>query len=312
MGIPDNVSPIQHRKAQLKEGVEPTRGIDPKEREAPNTTKDFKEVMDERAKERPHVADDINDVAKKRGTSLFDLAKEKTSSLKEAQHLTEDSVAKALPESVQDSIPAKKLHEKMTSTKVNPEDIEGYQSDEVDNMARAKKAKFNSEYGQHSPDISYLDPSSMGIGSALVNAISADKVQQKEPVASPIHDIVTELIDKLVRIETKGQTDTVVTINKPGIFKDAIIVISEFQSANGQLNLAFENLRNEAKNLLDSQPNRDLLFEQLKEKGYVVNQFITTTITEHKPIVSEEAAAPNQYNQNPDRDNPDQPKKRQR
>lgn len=282
----DNFLPI--RITPRRDAV-PPRQVEEKERkDIPNRNKEFKDVMDEG----DHLTDSKLEAAKKnqmsdtkRSTSLFDLAKEKSASLKEAQFVTEQSATKELGESFNELAPMKKA-----KVKVDPQDVEGFQSDDMGNVAQGKK-KFNSEYGLHSPDISYLDPNAMGaIANTSVNAITSEKLQQTAPVASPIHDIVTELIDKLVRVETKGQTDTIVTIHKPGVFKDAIIVISEFKSANGSLNLAFENLKNEAKALLDSQPNREALLEALKEKGYTVNQMVTTTITEHKlPTAAQEA-----------------------
>lgn len=277
-----------------RDGVE-ARQVERKERkEIPNRSKDFKDVLGEGdglADDKLAAAKKLNEMSDtKRSTSLFDLAKQKSSSLKESQFVTEETASKELAEVIQDEIFEKTSSAK---TKIDPEDIEGFQSDDMVNVAKNRKSKFNSEYAQHSPDISYLDPSAMGaLSNTAVNAIRSDKVQQNAPVASPIHDIVTELIDKLARIETKGQTDTIVTIHKSGVFKDAIIVISEFKSANGQLNIAFENLKNEAKALLDAQPNREALMEALKDKGYTVNQMVTTTITEHKlPVAAQETQA---------------------
>lgn len=318
----DNFTPF---RINARRDVADARGVEPKERkEVPNRNKDFKEIMDDGDEKSNLLSDEKLDAAKKmaevsdakRSTSLFDLAKAKTSSLKEAQFSTEQSVAKDLPEALQNGLSAKELNEKILSSKsakIDPQDIEGFESDDMENMATKSKKKFNSEYAQHSPDISYLDPSALGAASQKVNAISTDKSQQIAPVQSPIHDIVTELINKLTRIETSGQTDTIVTIHKEGMFKDAIIVISEFKTANGQLNIAFENLKNEAKLLLDSQPNRDVLFERLAEKGYVINQMVTTTITEHKPPAAVEEARQQAFGrQNDDReDDQGKPKKRQ-
>lgn len=174
----------------------------------------------------------------------------------------------------------------------------------------AKKGQVNLQFSESQPDISYINPNQTLTPVNPINLVANDKIEQTAPVASPIQDIVVELIDKLTIIQTKGQTDTVVTLNSPGIFKGAIVVMSEFDTANGQLNLTFENLTSQAKNLLDSLPNRDALLTILSEKGYMVQSFVTTTITLHQPIISAEAES--QFG-NP-RENPrdkDQPKKQQ-
>lgn len=178
---------------------------------------------------------------------------------------------------------------------------------EVDSLS--KKGKVNLQFSESQPDISYINPNQTPV--TPINLVANAKIEQTVPVTSPIHDVVVELIDKLTIIQTKGQTDTVVTLNSPGLFKGAIVVMSEFDTANGQLNLSFENLTSQAKNVLDSLPNREALLNILSERGYMVQSFVTTTITLHQPIISQEAES--QFGK-ARQDNPqdkDQPKKQQ-
>jgi|GEM_PF-2460266 len=152
-----------------------------------------------------------------------------------------------------------------------------------------KKDKFNFQYTTAQADISYLNPNSSVDAVNPINLATNIKVEQKVPLGSPIHDLVVELIEKLTIVQLKGQTDTIITLNNPGVFKGVIIVMSQFDTANGQLNLAFENLTSQGKALLDNLASRDSLINILSEKGYMVQSFITTTITEHKPIISTQA-----------------------
>lgn len=178
---------------------------------------------------------------------------------------------------------------------------------EVDTLA--KKGKVNLQFSESQPDISYINPNQTPVNP--INLAANAKIEQTVPVTSPIHDVVVELIDKLTIIQTKGQTDTVVTLNSPGLFKGAIVVMSEFDTANGQLNLSFENLTSQAKNILDSLPNREALLNVLSERGYMVQSFVTTTITVHQPIISQEAESQFGKARQDNPQNKDQPKKQQ-
>lgn len=144
-----------------------------------------------------------------------------------------------------------------------------------------KVNKFD-EYSQPQTDLTFVNPHGNQAQSidAAVSKIEAPRMVSSP---SPIQDIVEKLIDKLMVIETNGKTDTTLTLNS-GTFKGAVVVISQFDSAKGQLNIAFENLTQQAQALLDAQPNRDALLLALSEKGYTVQQMTTTTILEHKPI----------------------------
>jgi len=143
------------------------------------------------------------------------------------------------------------------------------------------------KYAQGHADISFVNP----LGAARiepVNALASTKVEK--PVStSNLYEIVKALMAELSVAKIDGKTETTVTLNIPGMFKGAVIVISQFDSAKGELNLAFENLTQQAKLLMDSQPNRDALIRSLSEKGYTIQMMVTTTVLEHGPIVTEEA-----------------------
>ena len=73
------------------------------------------------------------------------------------------------------------------------------------------------------------------------------------------------------------------------MFQGASVVITAFDSARGEFNLAFENLTPEAKRLLDSHENQRSMKLALEEKGYAVHIVTTTTEVEQSaPIAFDE------------------------
>ncbi len=106
--------------------------------------------------------------------------------------------------------------------------------------------------------------------------------------ASPIQKVVEKLVSEIQMIEAQGKTNTVVTLNQPGIFKGANLVITSFESAKGEFNLSFENLTQQGKLLLES--NMDSLKQNLEQKGYVTHIITTTTMEETKVVDTGETA----------------------
>ena len=89
------------------------------------------------------------------------------------------------------------------------------------------------------------------------------------------------MIDKMVHLcyhlEVDGGSDSVVVLQEPPLFSGARIVVSAFHQATGQLNVSFEGLSAEAKQLLDLHASQKLLEETLKEKGYILQMVTVTT-----------------------------------
>lgn len=194
----------------------------------------------------------------------------------------------------------------------SPSVLFGKLSNADEAKALAKKGKFNSQYSESQGDISIINTNAPITPTNQINLNAGVKVEQTTSVNSPIHDIVVELIDKLTIIQAKGQTDTVVTLNMPGVFKGTVVVISEFDTAHGQLNLSFENLSVQAKNLIDSLPNREALLVALSERGYIVQTVVATTQLEHRPILSDAAQSGKQQPKQDEEGNPNKEQKPQR
>jgi hypothetical protein len=94
------------------------------------------------------------------------------------------------------------------------------------------------------------------------------------PVQRPaLQEIIDKIVDKVytLTLEGKGQTDTVITLKNPPILEGATIAITSFDTAKGELNLSFNGLSPEARNLLDTQQAKESLKSALQEKGYAVH-----------------------------------------
>lgn len=142
-----------------------------------------------------------------------------------------------------------------------------------------KKEKGFSQFTQTQPDLSYVNP----LAGPLEAAQSTASVAEVKPTprAPYIKELVTQLIDKLYTVQTEGKMETVVTIKHPPMFEGANLVVTSFNSANKEFNIAFENLSPQAKHLLDLQQNRNDLKLALEEKGYGIHIIVTTTEIEH-------------------------------
>lgn len=282
---PDNNS-INY--TQRKDQVAPSReSAENRPKKIPNARKEFKEVLQDKENE----IEDTADSESPKDTSLMSLFSRPTKSdlrgVEDQKMLLETGAE--VPSILQQPDQKVKLRKEIVHAAKGDNktdaDMEMPKEDK-DLETLAKKGKFNSQYAEGQPDISYTNPHAQITGINPINLNLSARVEQTIPVKSPIHDIVVELIDQINIVQTKGQTDTVVTLNAPGIFKGAIVVMSEFDTANGQLNLAFENLTAQAKNLLDSLPNKESLLLALSKEGYTVQMYTTTTIVEHRPITS--------------------------
>jgi hypothetical protein len=125
--------------------------------------------------------------------------------------------------------------------------------------------------------MAYPDPNQ------LMGSLAQSKIEKGTPESlSKLQEIVEKIIAEVQRMELKGKTDTIVTLNHPPLLKGANLVMTAFDSAKGELNIAFENLSQRAKTFLDSNNHLDLLKLHLEQKGYITHIITTTTLTETK------------------------------
>lgn len=108
--------------------------------------------------------------------------------------------------------------------------------------------------------------------------------------ATALKEIVDKILAQLQVLETSGKTETVVTIKNNPLFEGAKFIITEFKSATKEFNLAFENLRPDAKIILDD--NINALRNSLLQDGYARAIHIVTTTTNIEHRIMGESATP--------------------
>ncbi|MBA3816170.1 MAG: hypothetical protein H0X29_06555 [Parachlamydiaceae bacterium] len=167
-----------------------------------------------------------------------------------------------------------------------------------------KLNKFNSRFATEQTDLSYVNPLALNTIPIQSTNITTEKATLP---AMNIQDIIDQLVEKVVQMETSGSTDTVVTLKSPPILAGADLVVTGFDSAKGEFNITFQKLTQAAKDMLDMKANQQSLLLALEQKGYAVHIVTTTTLAEiNLPDAS--GAAP----QDRDRDQDQQGQQKQR
>lgn len=95
---------------------------------------------------------------------------------------------------------------------------------------------------------------------------------------NPIQRIINLIAEQITLVETKNQNDTTITIKNIPLFEGSTMTVSTFKTAKGEINITFDNLTQQAKNILDLAENRNALQVGLDQKGYTVHIITTTTI----------------------------------
>ncbi|MBS4168169.1 hypothetical protein [Parachlamydia sp. AcF125] len=116
------------------------------------------------------------------------------------------------------------------------------------------------------------------------------------PLVQPVNMLerIKQIVDQigqidLYSIKEGGKTETAITLSGIGkMFDGARVVISSFDNAKNEFNITFENLTQQAKNLLDLPKNQEALMHALAQRGeWIVHQVTTTTISEHRPYLGD-------------------------
>ncbi|TXI35576.1 MAG: hypothetical protein E6Q59_10740 [Nitrosomonas sp.] len=166
------------------------------------------------------------------------------------------------------------------------------------NAVVAEEGFPSGQYSQARDDISGLNQPQMDFGKMIKIAEGADL----DP-ATPqtLKALVDQIVDKLQIVTQGGITDTVMTIKNPPILAGSELVLTSFDTAKGEFNIAFTNLTQAGKALLDSQQAH--LLSALEKQGYVTHIVVTTT----EPYVRTVAEAnPAQQQERQRRDEPEQ------
>lgn len=142
------------------------------------------------------------------------------------------------------------------------------------------KPKTTTRFDPEQPEMTHVNLMSGG-PMPLAASVGEEPPKVQGTIIGQLKEIVDKLVDKLYTMETSGKTDTVLVLKQPPIFAGAQIVVTEFKTAAKEFNLSFENLRPDAKQLIDN--NLQGLRTALADKGYTqaVHIITTTTYIEH-------------------------------
>lgn len=151
----------------------------------------------------------------------------------------------------------------------------------------SKERPVNAKFSQEQPDLTYVNPMHVGL------QVSTNAAAREAPVARPsIHADIIKLIDQMVEkittFSNEGKTDTTITIKNPAMFDGATLKITSFDSARGEFNVAFQNLKPEAQKLL--QENMDGFKIAMQNKGFTVHIATASTVAD-TPIYTADAQA---------------------
>ena len=100
--------------------------------------------------------------------------------------------------------------------------------------------------------------------------------------------LANKLADQIVvQIKSSDIAETSVQIKNIPLFDGASVTVKEFQTAQGEFNISFENLSNQAKALMDMGVNQEALKAALDAKGIPVHIITTTTDPAQRTLTAE-------------------------
>lgn len=175
---------------------------------------------------------------------------------------------------------------------VNPKDAaKGPQENMLPpvNLLANEKGKERVQFtAREQPDLASINPIAGPFQIAESNSIQETTQQTQVSRAADIQEVVDQIVQNIYTIKVDGRTDTLITLKQPPQFEGAHVVITGFDTAKGEFNIAFENLTPLAKQVLDARDNQISLRSALEDKGFVVHIITTTTIAETLNIAKSE------------------------
>lgn len=146
-------------------------------------------------------------------------------------------------------------------------------SDEKQDLPRRRIGEqVEQELGDSHPDSS----SYLAVPKAF--DIQAHAAEEANPDTAPtMKQIVDQIVAKLYTLRTNGQTETVMALKNPPQLVGAEVVLTSFDHARGEFNIAIHNLTQAAQNFLEQNNIRIGLKAALEEHGYAVHMLTTTT-----------------------------------
>ena len=152
---------------------------------------------------------------------------------------------------------------------------------------KVKEHAPTTKFSQEQPDLAYVNPMRMGVQATSTNTGSG--VQLERPSLSPdMLKLIDHMVEQITTLTNEGKTDTSIILKNPPMFDGANLKLTSFDSARGEFNISFENLKPEALRLL--QGSMDSLKMAMNDKGFTVHIMTATTIAE-APIYTADSQA---------------------
>lgn len=236
-----------------------------------NKRKDFRKVLDGEAEEQEiAAAEEKLSLRKARERSIFDLPK------KESPKKEVATTAPAI------AVPMQPLTEAQTDLSTL---IASKQS-----LKRQSEHEDSGDYAQLQGDLSYVNPQ-LASGQAVTSIpkfdIEANTAGEAPGKTATVQQIVDQIVDKIYTLKANGQTETVMTLKNPPALAEAQLVLTGFDHARGEFNIAIHNLTQAAQSFLEQNNLRLGLKQALEEKGYTVHMVVATTEPYQKTIAVE-------------------------
>lgn len=151
---------------------------------------------------------------------------------------------------------------------------------------KKEEHKISTKFNQEQPDLAYVNPMHMNIQASSSAFVQTATVPR--PVMHPDTELLfTQMVDKMTTLSNEGKTDTNMVLKHPPLFEGATLKITSFQSARGEFNISFENLKPEALKLF--QASSEGLKTAMQNKGFTIHIISATTVD--TPIHAAEAQA---------------------
>ncbi len=126
-------------------------------------------------------------------------------------------------------------------------------------------------------DLLHAHPAAMAVQPHVEVSVSAQAPQGIDRAG--LQALVEQVVDKLLTVKRDGQTDTILTLKQPPVLAGAELVVTKYDAAQKEFNIAFNNLSPDGKRLLDLHANQLALDKAIKQAGedYTVHIVVVST-----------------------------------
>jgi hypothetical protein len=140
------------------------------------------------------------------------------------------------------------------------------------------------------PDLTAVNPQAAALPSIshspiVTFATSAALSGAKSASTTHLEEMVDQIAKEVYILEQKGGTETVIPLK--GAFDGSRLIITEYDSAHGEMNITVDNLTATAQQLLEARKN--VLMDQLSHKNIHVHIFLASTAIEPTHIAFEQS-----------------------